>query len=245
MQNWLLSTTRILRSLFVVLLITIIGNQASGQVMTITGTVSGENGETLPGVSVVVKGQAGGTSTDTNGTYSIQVPSTNSVITFTFIGLAPMDVTVGNRTVIDVVLESSLKQLDEVVVIGYGTLQKREITNSVASVKADAFVKGSVKTVGELIQGKVAGLLITKTNASPTSTPEIVLRGVGTLKSGVSPLVIIDGIPGDLNQVAPEDIESVDVLKDGSAAAIYGTRGQQWRDTNNHEESQRLHSYHN
>jgi TonB-dependent starch-binding outer membrane protein SusC len=225
MQNWLFSTTRILRSLFVVLLITIIGNQASGQVMTITGTVSGENGETLPGVSVVVKGQAGGTSTDTNGTYSIQVPSANSVITFTFIGLAPMDVTVGDRTVIDVVLESSLKQLDEVVVIGYGTLQKREITNSVASVKADAFVKGSVKTVGELIQGKVAGLLITKTNASPTSSPEIILRGVGTLKSGVSPLVIIDGIPGDLNQVAPEDIESVDVLKDGSAAAIYGTRG--------------------
>jgi len=139
--------------------------------------------------------------------------------------MSQKEVSVDNRTVVDVVMTNSLNQLDEVVVVGYGTLQKREITNSVASVKSEDFVKGSVKSVGELVQGKIAGLLVTKTNSNPTASPEILLRGVGTLKSGVSPLVIIDGIPGDLTQVAPEDIESVDILKDGSAAAIYGTRG--------------------
>jgi TonB-dependent starch-binding outer membrane protein SusC len=225
MQNWQLSTNRILRCFSVLFLLLIIGPHIYGQVMTITGTVTDENGGTLPGVTVVVKGQAGGNTTDANGNYSIQVQSQNSILVFSFVGMKTTEVTVGNNPQINVTLENSLNQLDEVVVVGYGTLQRREITNSVASVKADAFVKGSVKSVGELIQGKVAGLLITKTNASPTASPEIILRGVGTLKSGVSPLVIIDGIPGDWNQVAPEDVESIDVLKDGSAAAIYGTRG--------------------
>ena len=135
------------------------------------------------------------------------------------------EIEIGTQTTINVQLVVDAIGIKEVVAIGYGTLQRREITNSISSVKSEDFVKGSIKSVGELVQGKVAGLLVTTTSGSPTASPEIILRGVGTLKSGVSPLVIIDGIPGSMNQVAPEDIESVDVLKDGSAAAIYGTRG--------------------
>lgn len=224
MQNRAL-TTRIFRILLSSFLFLLIGPHIFGQALTVTGTVKDDAGETLPGVTVVVKGQTGGTSTDVNGAYSIRVQSPNSMLVFSFIGMSQKEVSVDNRTVVDVVMTSSLNQLDEVVVVGYGTLQKREITNSVASVKSEDFVKGSVKSVGELVQGKIAGLLVTRTNSNPTASPEILLRGVGTLKSGVSPLVIIDGIPGDLTQVAPEDIESVDILKDGSAAAIYGTRG--------------------
>lgn len=224
MQNRAL-TTRIFRILLSSFLFLLTGHNIFGQALTVTGTVKDNAGETLPGVTVVVKGQTGGTSTDANGVYSIRVHSPNSTLVLSFIGMSQKEVPVDNRTVVDVVMTSSLNQLDEVVVVGYGTLQKREITNSVASVKSEDFVKGSVKSVGELVQGKIAGLLVTKTNSNPTASPEILLRGVGTLKSGVSPLVIIDGIPGDLTQVAPEDIESVDILKDGSAAAIYGTRG--------------------
>ena len=111
--------------------------------------------------------------------------------------------------------------MDEVVVIGYGTQRKGDVTSSVASVKADNFVKGAVKDVGQLIQGKVAGLAITNPNGDPTGSTQIRLRGTNTIGgANTAPLVLIDGIPGELGTVAPEDVESVDVLKDGSAAAI-------------------------
>jgi TonB-linked SusC/RagA family outer membrane protein len=225
MQNLLVKSASKATALLIIFLFFFNISDLLGQNLSVTGTVTDEYGETLPGVTIVVKGQSGGTTSDLDGSYSIQVPSGSSVLIFSFIGMETEEVTVDNRTTIDVVLKSATEQLDEVVVIGYGTLQKREITNSISSVKADDFVKGSINNVAELIQGKVAGLLITTTSGSPTASPEILLRGVGTLKSGVSPLVIIDGIPGSMNQVAPEDIESIDVLKDGSAAAIYGTRG--------------------
>ncbi|MEE4117223.1 MAG: SusC/RagA family TonB-linked outer membrane protein, partial [Marinilabiliaceae bacterium] len=195
------------------------------QGIKVSGTVLDEDGLSLPGVTVVVKGQMGGTTSDMDGRYSIEVPSGEAVLQFSFIGMRSLEVPVANRSTIDVTLEYDVIGLEEVVAIGYGTLQKREITNSITSVKADEFVKGAINNVGELVQGKVAGLQITSTSGSPTASPEILLRGVGTLMSGVSPLIIIDGIPGTMNQVAPEDIESIDVLKDGSAAAIYGTRG--------------------
>ena len=119
-----------------------------------------------------------------------------------------------------------IRDRDEVVVIGYGTQRKGDVTSSVASVKADNFVKGAVKDVGQLIQGKVAGLAITNPNGDPTGSTQIRLRGTNTIGgANTAPLVLIDGIPGELGTVAPEDVESVDVLKDGSAAAIYGTRG--------------------
>ncbi|WP_293880557.1 SusC/RagA family TonB-linked outer membrane protein [Sphingobacterium sp. UBA1498] len=122
-------------------------------------------------------------------------------------------------------LSAKQATLDEVVVIGYGAQRRSEITSAISSVKKESFIKGAVQDAAQLLQGKVAGLGVTVPNGNPTSNSQVSLRGVGTLLSGSTPLVIIDGVPGDLNTVAPEDIESIDVLKDGSAAAIYGTRG--------------------
>ena len=115
--------------------------------------------------------------------------------------------------------------IEEVVAVGYGTQRRMEMTSSISSVKSTDFLKGSVTDAGQLLKGKVAGLSIINPDANPTSASQILLRGAGTLRSGTSPLIVIDGVPGSMNDVAPEDIESMDVLKDGSAAAIYGTRG--------------------
>lgn len=200
-------------------------NPGTDQQKEISGKVTDENGEPLPGVTVLIKGTSSGAVSDAEGNYILKGVSGNEIIVFSFVGMTTQEISLNNQSQLNVQMSIDAIGLDEVVAIGYGTLQKREITNSVASVKSDEFVKGAVNNVGELIQGKVAGLLITTPSGSPTASPEIILRGIGTLKSGVSPLVIIDGIPGSMNDVAPEDIESIDVLKDGSAAAIYGTRG--------------------
>lgn len=155
----------------------------------------------------------------------LDVP-TKSVLVISYIGYVTQEVpTVGKKS-LEIILKEDTKTLDEVVVIGYGTQRKGDVTSSVASVKADNFVKGAVKDVGQLIQGKVAGLAITNPNGDPTGSTQIRLRGTNTIGgANTAPLVLIDGIPGELGTVAPEDVESVDVLKDGSAAAIYGTRG--------------------
>lgn len=196
------------------------------EVATVTGQVTEENGELLPGVNVFVKGTSIGTTTDSEGRYSVSVPDESAVLVFSFIGYTTQEITVGSQSVIDVVLTADVTSLEEIVVIGYGTQQKGDLTSAVASVKAESFNKGNVMDAGQLIQGKVAGLSISIPSGDPTSGSQILLRGNTTLLGANSnPLVLIDGIPGDLRTVAPEDIESIDILKDGSAAAIYGTRG--------------------
>ena len=148
------------------------------------------------------------------------------MLVISYIGYVTQEVPTAGKNSLEIVLKEDTKTLDEVVVIGYGTQRKGDVTSSVASVKADNFVKGAVKDVGQLIQGKVAGLAITNPNGDPTGSTQIRLRGTNTIGgANTAPLVLIDGIPGELGTVAPEDVESVDVLKDGSAAAIYGTRG--------------------
>lgn len=155
----------------------------------------------------------------------LDVPA-KSVLVISYIGYVTQEVPTAGKNSLEIVLKEDTKTLDEVVVIGYGTQRKGDVTSSVASVKADNFVKGAVKDVGQLIQGKVAGLAITNPNGDPTGSTQIRLRGTNTIGgANTAPLVLIDGIPGELGTVAPEDVESVDVLKDGSAAAIYGTRG--------------------
>lgn len=192
----------------------------------VTGKVKDSSGEPVIGASVVVKGNnTMGTITDFDGNFMLDVP-TKSVLVISYIGYVTQEVpTVGKKS-LEIILKEDTKTLDEVVVIGYGTQRKGDVTSSVASVKADNFVKGAVKDVGQLIQGKVAGLAITNPNGDPTGSTQIRLRGTNTIGgANTAPLVLIDGIPGELGTVAPEDVESVDVLKDGSAAAIYGTRG--------------------
>lgn len=192
----------------------------------VTGKVKDSSGEPVIGASVVVKdNKTMGTITDFDGNFSLDVPS-GGVLVISYIGYVTQEVPVTGKKSLDIMLKEDTKTLDEVVVIGYGTQRKGDVTSSVASVKADNFVKGAVKDVGQLIQGKVAGLAITNPSGDPTGNTQIKLRGTNTIGgANTDPLVLIDGIPGSLSTVAPEDVESVDVLKDGSAAAIYGTRG--------------------
>lgn len=193
---------------------------------SVSGKVTDSTGGPLPGVSVVVKGTSNGTITDSEGKYSLSGVAGNAILQFSFVGMKPQEVAVGNKASINVTLAEETYGIEEVVAIGYGTQKKADVTSSVSSVKSNEFLKGNMKDVGQLIQGKVAGLTITSNSGDPLANTQISLRGNTTLfGTSSNPLVLIDGVPGDFNAVAPEDIESIDVLKDGSAAAIYGTRG--------------------
>lgn len=195
------------------------------QQKSISGKVTDSTGATLPGVSVVVKGTTTGTITDANGSYSLPNIPANATLQFSFVGMKTQEISVGSQATINVTMIEESVGIDEVVAIGYGTQKREQLTTAISNVKSDNFIKGSVTDAAQLIRGKVAGLIITTSDGNPTSNAQINLRGITTLKSGTSPLIIIDGVPGSISEVAPEDIESMDVLKDGSAAAIYGTRG--------------------
>lgn len=193
----------------------------------VTGTIRDQNsGEPLPGVNIVIKGTSVGTVTDINGYYSIAVPDENTVLVFSSVGYVSEEVTVGEKTVIDLQLVADITALDEIVVVGYGTQEKKEITSSIVSVQEDEFNKGNVNDPNQLLQGRVAGLQIAKVGGNPNQPYTVRLRGLNTFGANDAPLVVIDGIlGGDLSTLDPNDIASVEVLKDASAAAIYGTRG--------------------
>ncbi|MCC8096623.1 MAG: carboxypeptidase-like regulatory domain-containing protein [Tannerellaceae bacterium] len=191
----------------------------------VSRTVVDQTGEAVIGANIVVKGTTNGTITDLDGNFTLEIPEASAALVISYIGYHTQEIPVNNQSVIQIRLQEDTQKLDEVVVVGYGTQRKGELTSSIASVKSESFIQGTVQDAAQLLQGKVAGLGVILPNGDPTATTQIMLRGVGTLNSSISPLVIIDGVPGDLNTVAPEDIESIDVVKDGSAAAIYGTRG--------------------
>lgn len=191
----------------------------------ITGKITAQDGTQMPGVTVSIEGTTRGVIADTEGNYSIVADGPSNVLVFTFVGMKTEHIIIGSQSIINVTMQEDLLNLGEVVVIGYGTIRKEDVTTAISSVKAEDFNVGSVRDAGQLIQGKVAGLSITSPSGDPTNASQIMLRGITSIFSSTSPLILIDGIPGDLNTVAPQDIESMDVLKDGSAAAIYGTRG--------------------
>lgn len=196
------------------------------QERTITGNVTSEEEGSIPGVNIVIQGTVQGTMTGADGNYSIVVPGPDAVLVFSSIGFVTQAVNVGNQSTIDVVLILDVTALDEIVITGYGTQKKKEITSAIASVKSDEFNRGYVNNPVQLIQGKVAGLSITKPGGDPNEGYNIRLRGLSTIGANTQPLIVIDGvIGGSLDLVDPNDIQSIDVLKDGSAAAIYGTRG--------------------
>lgn len=194
------------------------------QARKITGVVTDTNGEPVIGANVVIKGTTTGTVTDLDGRYSLEVPQ-GAVLQVSYIGYLTKEVAVGNNKSVNVNLTEDMQSIDEVVVVGYGTQKKGEVASSISTIKSDNFVKTPTSDAAQLIKGQVPGLSIISPDANPTSTSQIALRGITTLKASASPLVLIDGIPGDLNSVSPDDIDQIDVLKDGSAAAIYGTRG--------------------
>ena len=192
----------------------------------VSGKIADAEGRPLAGVSIQEKGTNNGTMSKVDGSFSLTVTSDNAVLAFSFIGFATREVAVKDNKSLAVVMELANKELQQVVVIGYGTQLKGELTGSVATIKSENFVKGSVLDAGQLLQGKIAGLAIISPSGDPTGSTQILLRGQTTLMgANQNPLVLIDGIPGDMRTVSTQDIESIDVLKDGSAAAIYGTRG--------------------
>ena len=193
--------------------------------VTITGKVLDEFDFPLPGARVEGIGSGRFVATNDDGTYSIAVPAGTTELEVSFIGMKTQQVVIEGRSVVDVVLVSEAISLNEAVMIGYGTQRRADVTSAVSSVKSEDFVKAVVQDAAQLIQGRIAGLVISNPSGDPTQGSQMLLRGNSTLSGSTRPLVLIDGIRGDLNTVAPEDIEAIDVLKDASAAAIYGTRG--------------------
>ncbi len=200
-------------------------NNILTQQITIKGKVTDSEGNSLPGVNILEKGTTNGTVTDLDGYYTIEVSPADVILTFSYVGFLSEEIEVGGQTTIDVSLMEDILSMEEVVVIGYGTQKRGDVTSSISTVKSDDFIQGSVKDAAQLVQGKVAGLTVSIPTGDPTEGAQIMLRGISSLLGNSSPLVLVDGIPGSLETIAPEDIESVDVLKDGSATAIYGTRG--------------------
>jgi TonB-linked SusC/RagA family outer membrane protein len=192
---------------------------------TITGNVKDEKSEPLPGVSVMVSGTTTGVMTDVNGNYSLKVNG-NVTLSFSFIGYITKDVETGSGNTLNVSLLPDAKQLKDVVVIGYGTASKKDVTGAITTIKAEDFNAGVTTTPAELLQGKVAGLNITRSD-DPNKAPTVILRGASTFREGSAqePFYVIDGVPGaSIDVVAPADIENIDVLKDAASTAIYGSR---------------------
>ncbi len=199
---------------------------SSGQDRTITGTVaSSDTKETLPGTSIVVKGTTQGTVTDIDGKYSIAVPSADAVLVFSFIGYLTQEVIVGEQNAINVNLDPDKVTLDEIVVIGYGTIKKSDLTGSVSSIKSDDITKITAVNPMQSLQGRVSGVQITSSSGAPGDNPIVRIRGVGTFNNS-SPIYVVDGvILDDISFLNAADIASMEVLKDASATAIYGSRG--------------------
>lgn len=192
--------------------------------LQVSGVVTSGDGP-LPGVSIQVKGTTTGVVTDGDGKYVLVVPGENAVLVFSFIGFLTEEIAVNGRTVVDVLMVEDITTLGEVVVVGYGTDSRKNLTSAVSTVKSEELNRGAISDVGQLLQGKVPGLNISR-SGDPNRVAAIVLRGASTLRDGAqSPLFVIDGvIGGDISLIAPDDITSVDVLKDASATAIYGNR---------------------
>ena len=196
------------------------------QDITVQGTVTDEAGETLIGATVQQKGTSNGTVTDFDGNFTLTVPS-NAILSVSYIGYTPKEIAVNGQTNLIIVLSSDDQMLNEVVVIGYGTMDKKELTSAISHVSEKDFLTVSSLDPSMMIQGKVAGVSITNTGTGdPNNQASIQIRGVSSRSAGLGPLIVIDGVPGgNLTNINPNDIASFDVLKDGAASAIYGTRG--------------------
>ncbi len=213
------------------------------QQRVVTGKVTTTDNEDLPGVNIVIKGTTIGTVTDVSGAYSLSVPNDNAILVFSFIGYAEQEISVGSRSVIDVVLEPTVESLSEVVVIGYGEVRKSDLTGSVSSVKANELRAVPATSFDQALQGRAAGVQVSHTSGQPGAEASIRIRGISSITAGNEPLYVIDGMLinssagdvtaggtsgpriGPLSALNPNDIESIEILKDASATAIYGSRG--------------------
>ena len=201
---------------------------ASAQLLNVSGTVSDPTGETLIGVSVSVKGdQTHAIATGIDGDYTLTSVPSNATLVFSYVGFKAVEVAVNGRSKIDVVMHEDSELLDEVVVVGYGSLSRKELSSSIVQINSDDFQKGAMNNPMEMLTGKVAGLNVSSTaSADPNGSASLQVRGATSISAGNGPLIVIDGVAGgDISTPAPQDIESMSVLKDAASAAIYGTRG--------------------
>ena len=222
-----------IKTIFYNLIVALLCVQGAVAQSTVTGTVTDESGVSLLGVNVVVQGTTKGVVTDFDGNFSIEV-AVGDVLVVSFLGMTTQQVTIANFDPLTVTLVANAEELESIVVVGYGTQKRKDVTGAISSIKTEDFNKGVVANAGQLLQGKVSGVNVTSASGEPGSSQDIIIRGVGTLRSGSTPLYVIDGFPIDnsgngmatnpLNFINPQDIASIDVLKDASAAAIYGAR---------------------
>jgi TonB-dependent SusC/RagA subfamily outer membrane receptor len=219
-----------------------LGFQVSqAQQSKVQGTVSDAQGKPIAGVSITLKGQKSGVVSENNGTYSISLSNSNGTLVFSSIGFSDKEVSINGKTTIDVVLNAKDDNLNEVVVVGYGTQKKKDITGSVGTVNASQIKNLSLTSPEQALQGRIAGVNVSSASGTPGAAININVRGVGTINGSAQPLYVVDGIPvatgsfsqlgvggqtlNSLADINPNDIESLDVLKDASATAIYGSRG--------------------
>ena len=230
---------------YIVLLCMLVVASASFAQIIVKGTVKGEDNLSIPGVNVLIKGTTNATVTDLDGKFSISVPSEKSVLVFSFVGMKSQDVAVGKNRNLEIVLKENSEVLDEVVVIGYGTMKKSDLTGAVSSFRPDEKDVAKVASIDNLLQGKIAGLSVGASTEAPGAASSVTIRGANSLRGDNQPLYVIDNIPqasagefansgndgtftiasNPLSSLNPADIESIEVLKDASATAIYGSRG--------------------
>lgn len=194
--------------------------------ISIKGTVSGSKGEALPGVSILLKGTQRGTTSDESGRFSLSVPDEKAVLVLSYVGYVSQEVVAGNRTTLDIILQEDVALLDEMVVVGYGSQRKINLTGSVSSIGGEQINRRTVSQSSQLLQGVGSGLTVRQPSGEPGGDhASIQIRGMGTFSSaGNNPLILIDGVPGSINWVNPNNIENITVLKDAASAAIYGSR---------------------
>ena len=190
----------------------------------ITGKVTDKSGASIPGAAVIVKGTNIGVTTNIDGGYSLAIPADAKVLVFSFVGMTTQEIIIGTKNTVSVTLEEETISLEEVIAIGYGTMKKSDLTGSITSVKSDKIKNMAVKSIAEALQGRVAGVMVDKSSGKPGATSEIIIRGVGSI-NGLSPLFVIDGVArGNNANYNPKDVESIEIIKDASAAAIYGAQ---------------------
>ena len=201
-------------------------NDLTTVLLHVSGKVTDGEGMPLPGVNILVKGTTLGTTTDASGDYSIELVDGNVSLVFTFIGYTTQEIAVNDRTTINIKMSEDVKTLNEIVVIGYGTVERKDVTGSIASVNNKDVKDLGVSRIDQALLGKVAGVQVKPVSGEPGVAPQIRVRGIGSISAGAAPLYVVDGLPiGSIETLNPNDIESIDILKDASATAIYGSRG--------------------